>query len=147
MFNDEIHDEYVVDHMEPGHRELLPPQLYPFAVCVARPVHKGEIHRQPEAQAALQKEWDRLRALHCWDEAAVVEWSGVARRAKRDNVTCHVGRIFSLCHAKNAELAQEDPRRKFKGRVVFQASQAEGQNWNTAMFQRAQQLPSGHGGC
>ena len=91
VLNNEFHDEYAVDHMELGHRELLSPQLYPFAVCVARPVHKDEMRKQPKAQEALQQEWDRLRALHCWDETAVAEWSGVARRAKRDNVTCHVG--------------------------------------------------------
>ena len=103
---------------------------------------KDEIARQPKARAALQAEWDRLRAIQCWNEAAVREWSEVAQEAKRQNCTVHVGRIFNICHEKNAELDINDPRRKYKGRVVFQGNNVKDQNWNSAMFQELSSCPA-----
>ena len=126
--------EYQINSLQQGHRELEPSQPFPFAVCAARPVPKDEIRRQPKAQEALQKEWDRLRALECWDESKVAEWKDVANKAKNSGSICHAGRIFSLCHEKNSELWPQDPRHKFKGRVVFQGNRVKDQNWNTASF-------------
>ena len=85
----EHYDEYEIDLMPDGHHELLPLQNLALSVCVARPVNKDEIKRQPRAQAALQLEWDRLRALRCWDEGKVVEWSTVAQKARKGAATCH----------------------------------------------------------
>ena len=36
---------------------------------------------------------------------------------------------------KGAELPKNDPRRKFKYRVVFQGNRVVTQNWETALFQ------------
>ena len=49
---------------------------------------------------------------------------------------------FSLRHEKNSELAADDPRRKFKGRVVFQGNQVRDQSRNTAMFQELSSCPA-----
>ena len=137
----ECYDEYEVDQVPDGHCSLLPLQHLALYVCVARPVSKDEIKRQPQAQAALQLEWDRLRALRRWGEDCVVEWSTVAQQARKGAATCHVGRRFSLCHEKNSELAPDDPRRKFKGRVVFQGNRVRDQNWNIAVFQELSSCP------
>ena len=87
---------------------------------MARPVNKAEVRVTPAAQAALQKEWDKLRAAGCWDESGVREWADVASEARRKNAKAHVGMIFDICVEKGSELPKGDPGRKFKGRVVFQ---------------------------
>ena len=77
-----------------------------------------------------------------WDEEKVAEWGTIAMQAKGSSSACHVGRIFSFCREKTSELAPNDPRRKFKGRVVFQGNQVKDQNWNTAMFQELSSCPA-----
>ena len=74
----------------------------PFSALVARPVSKAEIRSSSEAQAALKKEWDRLRAAGCWDESKVREWSTVAKEAREANKKVHVGMIFEICVEKGS---------------------------------------------
>ena len=125
-----------------GHRTRNPEEGLPINVCVARPVNKREAAADPRAQAALKKEWDRLRAIGCWNEDGVKEWGTLAREARSTGETIHVGRIFAICHEKNAELNEGDPRRKFKGRVVFQGNNVRDQNWEVAMFQELSSCPA-----
>ena len=63
----------------PPHRQKIGPHNWPFNACVARPVGKAEIAANPAAQAALDKEWDRLRVKKVWDvgPSGVFEWRGV----------------------------------------------------------------------
>ena len=87
----------------------------------------------PDAQKAVQKEWDRLRDITTWDETKVREWQEVARECWRDGSKAHVGRVFNICVEKNSEL---DPKfRKYKGRTVFQGNQVKDENAEVAMFQ------------
>ena len=44
-----------------GHSERNPPFMAPFNVAVARTVGRKEVQSTPEATAACQKEWKRLR--------------------------------------------------------------------------------------
>ena len=55
----------------PVHREKIPDCAPSYPACVARPVGKKEIRDTPAAQAALLKEWDKLRKAGCWDESRV----------------------------------------------------------------------------
>ena len=50
--------------------------------------------------------------------------------------------MFDICVEKNAELAEKDPRRKFKGRVVFSGDRVKDQNWDHAMFQELSSCPA-----
>ena len=77
----------------------------------------------PEAKAALMAEWNKLRKQGVWDEKGVKPWAEVRAQAKREGRTIHVGRIFDICVEKNSELPKSDPRRKYKGRVVFGGNQ------------------------
>jgi hypothetical protein len=86
------------------------------------------------ARAALQAEWDKLRRQKVWDEAKVKPWAQVVRESRATSSTIHVGRIFEICVEKNAELPLGDPRRKFKGRVVFQGNQVRDQDNEEALF-------------
>jgi hypothetical protein len=64
-----------------SHRSKYVRPLFPFPACVARPVGKAEISREPKAKEALQKEWDRLIARGVWDTnpGSVKEWRDVGR--------------------------------------------------------------------
>lgn len=45
------------------------------------------------------------------------------------------GRLFGICVEKSSELNAGDPRRKFKGRVVFQGNRARDQKVDVSIFQ------------
>src|SRR5690349_20589404 len=95
----------------------------------------------------MNKEWTRLREKHVWDEASVEEWSSVAARARREGITVHFGRLFGICVQKNAELPDNDLRKKFKGRVVFQGNNVTNQNWENAFFQDLGSNPATMAAC
>ena len=101
---------------------------------VVRPVGRKEIQSTPKAEESLVTEWTRLRKINTWEEDKVMESSQV-RKSLCPGVINHVGRIFEICAEKNAELPESDPRRKFKGRVVFQGNQAWDSNFDYAIFQ------------
>ena len=43
--------------------------------------------------------------------------------------------LFGFVVEKNPDLPEGDPRRVFKGRVVFQGNSVVNQHWEAAMFQ------------
>lgn len=43
----------------------------PFSACVARPVPRKEANMNPNAFAALEKEWKKIRDMGCWDQSTV----------------------------------------------------------------------------
>jgi hypothetical protein len=103
------------------HREKLEPTFFPGA-CVCRPVDRKEVSANPAATKAIQQEWDRLRARNAWDESNPREWDDVAREARVKGTEVYFGMIFGFVVEKNTDLPDGDPRRKFKGRVVFQGN-------------------------
>mgnify|MGYP002176408590 FL=1 len=102
------------------------------------------MYSNPKAQAAVRLEWDRLRQKRCWseDKEHVREWKDVAAEARRNGTTVHVGRLCCLCVEKGSELKADDPRRKFKGRVVFLGNNVKDQNWDYAVFQELSSCPA-----
>ena len=90
--------------------------------CVARPVGRKELLQSRGAQASMKAEWDRLRSKVAWDGNIVREWSDVAKEAQDAGVEVNFGYLFGICVEKNSELPHGHPRRKFKGRVVFQGN-------------------------
>jgi hypothetical protein len=65
--------------------------------CAARPVYKDEIRLSLGAQAALRKEWDRLRLIDTWRE---------------DLVEIHVGMVFQICVEKDSEIETPEYQRE-----------------------------------
>ena len=102
-----------------------------------RTVTKKELASNAKARAANDAEWARLRAINggrgTWREDKVEEWSVVAARHRWADTTAHVGRAFCISVEKNAELGEDDPLRKFKGRVVFQGNNVKDHNWDVAI--------------
>jgi hypothetical protein len=115
--------------------------FFPSA-AVCRPVTKKEMMECPAAHKAIQQEWDRLRARKSWDEEHPREWSDVAREARESGEEVHVGMRFGFVVEKNTDLPTGDPRRKFKGRVVFQGNNVKNQNWENAVFSDLGSSPS-----
>jgi hypothetical protein len=124
------------------HREYIPKDDSFVYALVARTVGQAERMANPKARAALQAEWDKLRRQGVWDEKRVRPWDEVAAEARREGRTVHVGRIFEICVEKNSELPASDPRRKFKGRVVFQVNNVSDENRQAAMFQELSSAPA-----
>jgi hypothetical protein len=91
---------------------------------------------------AIQQEWDRLRARKSWGEEHPREWSDVAREAREFGHEVHVGVIFGFVVEKNTDWPKGDPRRKLKGRVVFQGNTVKNQNWENAAFSDLGSSPS-----
>lgn len=127
----------------PGiHRQKVPTKEPPFNALVARPVGKAEIRSTPEAQAALDKEWNRLLSIRCWREDTVRELYDVAEEARRNGTKAHFGRLFELCVEKNSEQPKDSPHRKFKGRSVFQGNNVRGENADVAIFGEMSSSPA-----
>ena len=109
---------------------------------VARLVSKDEIASNPKAKAALDKEWENLRTKGAWDEKRVRECRDIVAEARRNGQTVHLGRIFEACYEKGSELPESDPRRKFKGRTVFQGNNVRDENSDHALFNELGSSPA-----
>ena len=107
-------------------RELLEDKLeqavFDVFGMVARVVSQSEIDRTPDAQKAMDAEWEKLRKKTCWLEEKVREYDDVANEARKNNAKVHFGRIFEICSQKGSELPDGDPNKKWKGRSVFQGN-------------------------
>jgi hypothetical protein len=103
-------------------------------VMVARSVGQAEVRREPEAQAALNKEWEKLEKAGCWDLSSVQEWHGVAQAAQKSGTKVHVGRVAALCTEKNSELPRGSAGRMYKGRVVFLGNNVADEQNMAAIF-------------
>ena len=122
---------------EPHRPKTVPFNSHSWTVvnaCVARPVSRKELLQSPPAQASMKAGWDRLRNKMFWDEDKVREWPDVAREAQRGNYELNFGYLFGICVERNSELPPLHPKRKFKGRVVFQGNRVTNQNWEAAIF-------------
>ena len=53
-----------------------------------------------------------------------------------------MGRLFGLMVQKGSELNDNDKRKKYKYRVVFQGNNVVNQNWETALFQNLGSSPA-----
>ena len=71
-----------------------------------------------------------------------MEWRDVRRLARRRGITAHVGLVFGIVVEKNHELDPSDPRRKYKGRAVFQGNHVKDQDANWAIFQELGSNPA-----
>ena len=84
-----------------GHRDHISDWEFPANLAVAIPIHRRDRRLIPEARAATDKEWEKLRCLgdggRCWDEDYPEEWSVIAQRARDAGETVHFGFLDELC--------------------------------------------------
>ena len=107
--------------------------------CVARPVGKREIEQSDKAKEAIKKEWTRM-----WEKNVfgleIREWADVAREARDANRECHMGIVFGLMFEKNSQM-QDETKRKYKYRIVFQGNKVINQDWESAIFMDGSSKP------
>jgi hypothetical protein len=109
---------------------------------VARTVPPKEVKVNKKAQEAMDKEWASLREIGAWNEKGVREWTDVKKEAKRHETRVHVGMVFGICVEKGSELAPDDPKRKYKGRVVFRGNDVRDEENYLATFQDMGSAPA-----
>jgi hypothetical protein len=133
----------------PTHRVKQPTHGPYLQACVARPVTRKECEANRRARAAMQTEWDRLRAVPrpdgkkgTWDEDGVREWATVRREARLSEEVANVGMVFGICVEQNPELPEADVRRKFKVRAVFLGKKLSDEDGNRAIFQELGSCPA-----
>ena len=127
------------------HRQKITVSSLPFNACIARPVSKKEFDdptKVDKLTKAMKGEWDNLWGADVWDPSVVYEWSDVARWARNKGEEVHMGRLFGIMVEKGFELPENDPRRKFKYRVVFQGNWVIDQDWQDAIFQNLGSAPA-----
>ena len=116
------------------HRDRVPLFENPFHAFVAEPVSRAQRRNIPKAQAACDKEWDKLLKRFTWDPASVTEWKSIAYESQKTGIKVHVAKIFEVCVVKGAELDDKDPRKIYKGRAVLDGSWVKDENYDVAIF-------------
>ena len=114
---------------------------------VARTVNKAEYNAQPDARAALDKEWRKLENIGgsgtgAWDLTGVREWTDVREESSDDLTRIHIGSLHELCVQKGSELPDGDPNKKYKGRVVFLGDRVLDGFGNCAVFEELSSSPA-----
>ena len=95
-----------------------------------------ELNITPDAQAALNKEWNNLVNKGAWDYSR--EWDDVSKNKSK----VHVGKIFEICVEKGSGLPQGDPMRKYKERTVFQGNNVKDEAGDVALFAESGSSPA-----
>ena len=123
------------------HRDKIPLSPVAYYACVARDVPPSQ-RSLPGPKAALEKEWQRLREVGCWDDGDPQEFHTLSTRYHREGRIAHFGRIFEICVEKNSHLPEGDPARKYKGRVVYQGNNVTDQYGRAAIFEELSSCPA-----
>ena len=88
--------------------------------------HYGLVHKSvsiqegmkiPDAKAAVDKEWNKLKNIPAWDVKKARSQAEVIIHAKMDGKTVHFANLMDICNLKNAELAKH--LQKNKARIVL----------------------------
>ncbi len=116
------------------HREKLKDRQLVVNLMVARPVGRNEISDNPDAKAAMQKEWAALKQQKVWNLLIVREKSEVIAEARKQEKEVQFGRVHGICVEKNFELPEGHASQKYKGRVVFLGNQVKNQDFEQATF-------------
>ncbi|CAE7594010.1 unnamed protein product [Symbiodinium natans] len=67
----------------PVSRALTAEQVQEAMAMVARPVGRKELLADPQAQASLDVEWEKLMKKKAWDMSSVREWEDVSKEAAK----------------------------------------------------------------
>ena len=99
-------------------------------------VHKfvpmPEAMKIPDAQAAVEKEWEKLEKIPASQLTKVRNKSEVIAAARNKGHTVHFASLMDLCHLKNSELEPEF--QKYKGRVVLRGDTVKDDSGSCAAF-------------
>ena len=86
----------------------------------------------PAAEAAVDKEWEKLEKIPAWNVTKVRNKSEVIDEARTKGAKVHFASLMDICHLKNAEL--ETKHQKDKGRVALRGDIVKGDSGSYAVF-------------
>ena len=84
------------------------------------------------AQAAVDKEWEKLEKISAWNLTKVRCKNEVIDEARTSGAKVHFASLMDICHLKNAEL--EAQHQKYKGRVVLRGDFVKDDSGSYAVF-------------
>ena len=77
----------------------------------------------PDAEAAVEKEWEKLEKMPAWQLTKVRNKNEVIAEARNEGKKVHFASLMDVCHLKNSEL--EPQHQKYRGRVVLRGDIVE----------------------
>ena len=86
----------------------------------------------PFAQAAVDKEWDKLEKISAWNLTKVRSKKQVIDEARTKGAKVRFASLMDICHLKNTEL--EAKHQKHKGRVVLRGDIVKDDSGAYAVF-------------
>ena len=86
----------------------------------------------PAAEAAVDKEWEKLEKISAWNLTKVRSKKEVIDEARTSGATVHFASLMDICHLKNAEL--EAKHQKYKGGVVLRGDIVKDDSGSYAVF-------------
>ena len=86
----------------------------------------------PAAEAAADKEWEKLEKNSAWNLTKVRSKKEVIDEARTSGTKVHFASLMDICHLKNAEL--EAKHQKYKGRVVLRGDIVKDDSGSYAVF-------------
>ena len=84
------------------------------------------------AQAAVDKEWEKLEKISAWNLTKVKSKKQVIDEARMSGATVHFASLMDMFHLKNAEL--DAKHQKYKGRVVLRGDIVKDNSGSYAVF-------------
>ena len=110
-----------------------------YFALVHKPVKQEHINKIPEARAAVDKEWNKLKAFKnpdgstgAWNYATVREKRDVMLETIKSRKPAHFATVMVLCHIKNAQL--DKSFWSYKGRVVLRGDTVKNEAGQYAVF-------------
>ena len=73
--------------------------------------------KKTDAEAAVEKEWEKLEKIPAWQLTKVRNKKEVIEEARNQGRKVHFPSLMDLCYLKNSEL--EPQYQMYKGRVVL----------------------------
>ena len=86
----------------------------------------------PAAEAAVDKEWEKLAKISAWNLTKVRSKKEVIDEARTSGAKVHFASLMDICHLKNAELKAK--HQKYKGRVELRGDIVEDDSGSYAVF-------------
>ena len=113
-----------------------------WTALIARRVPNWEIQGSDKAKEALSKERLRLEKVPVWDLQHPVSWREVSAKARSLGTKAFIGDIMPLVYQKHAELIGDDPKKIFKGRIVYRGDAIKDEFFEWALFGEVASSPS-----
>ena len=88
--------------------------------------------KNPDAKAAVHKEWEKLESIPEWMLTKVRNKKEVIEEARNKCRKVHFASLMDLCHLKNSEL--EPQYKKYKGSVVLRGDIVKDDSGSYAVF-------------